>query len=115
MNKYRSLVEEAKRWVGVKLFPPEPIRCKCGAADWTLHQSETLGGGFWHHGALGRRGRVCNKCIRVYYNETDQQYYDHLPKWLQTDPELIVPDGVVRKEKRTEEIQNGKQIQTYDI
>lgn len=115
MNKYRSLVEEAKRWVGVKLFPPQPLRCKCGEADWKLHPHESLNGGFYHHGALGRAGRCCNKCYRVYYNETDQEYYDRLPGWLQIDPELRVPEGVVRKPNSDSEIQTGKLIQTYDI
>lgn len=110
-----SLATDIKRWLGVKLFPVEPIRCKCGCSDWTVHEHERLNGGFYHHGALGRRGRVCNKCYRVQYNETDQAFYERLPNWLKIDPELKVPAGVDRKVDVKRAFQNRKQIPTVNI
>lgn len=103
-------------WLTERLFPVGPIRCKCGAADWKVYEDcDRINSGFYHHGALGRNGRVCNRCYRIEYFETDQSFYDRLPKWLKLDPELKVPDGVKRMENSDKEIQNGKPIQTIDL
>lgn len=53
-------------------------------------------GGFYHHGAVAREGKMCVHCSSIRWPETDQMFYDKLPEWLKKDPELHVPAHVKR-------------------
>lgn len=69
-----------------------------GNHDWKHHPYGRLSSQFYHHGALGRDGHMCEKCFKVKYPETNQAFYDALPRWLRIDPKLMCPADVVREQ-----------------
>lgn len=62
--------------------------------SWRGHrwkQRYDLNSGFWHQGALARKGEMCTRCAAVRFPETDQEYFDRLPEWLRTSDALVKP------------------------
>lgn len=68
-------------------------RCVLDGHQW--EEKWNLNSGFYHHGALGRRGHLCKRCALVHFPESNQQYYnEQVPEWMKNDPALHIPNDV---------------------
>lgn len=72
------------------------MKCPVTFTGWHKWKEGWWNGGFYHHGAIARDGKLCLNCFELVFPETNQAFYDKLPEWLKRDPELKVPKDVIR-------------------
>lgn len=75
-------------------------------------------GGFYHHGAIGREGDLCTRCLTVKWPQTNQEFYEMLPDWLKLDSELRIPADVkggleYETRKRLAEMVGSENVERY--
>ena len=100
-----------------KFYGPMPERTGC--PDNVLHdwRKNHWNSGWYHHGALGRRGRRCYHCGEMRWAETDQEYAEvqiEHAAWLIKSPDCSIPERFMQYipkellDKRDENIENAR-------
>jgi hypothetical protein len=49
---------------------------------WKTHY---LNSGLYHHGAIGRKGELCEHCLAKRFPESDAEFWAKLPAWLREE------------------------------